>query len=374
MANIQRKIFLCIGVMILYSIIFAVEITYAQKEFPPPPSPGIANEDCLSCHNQPDQTITLPSGEILYITIEDDEFYHSVHGEKGYACVQCHTDISGYPHPSVNAQTLREYKLNQYTICARCHEQQYTDLADGVHEKAIAGGNQEAAVCTDCHGSHYVGKPNEPRSRIPQTCEQCHSEIYFAYEDSVHGAALIGEGNPDVPSCTDCHGSHSIQGPSTTNLRLDSPLICAECHADPELMGKYGINTDVFDTYVADFHGTTSILFEQETEGQELNTPVCIDCHGVHDIRSHSDPESSVIKENLLTTCQKCHPNATENFPNAWLGHYVPDRDKYPIVYWVDLFYKVFIPAVLGLMVVLVISDAFRRFFLDRRKERTIDE
>lgn len=367
MISIKNKIYLVIVGVFLSIASIGIITAYAQNEFPPPPSPGIANEDCLTCHSQPDQIRTLPSGEILYITIDEDRFTRSVHGQKGYACVQCHTDINGYPHPPYSAENLREYVLNQYSMCARCHEQQYTNLADGVHADAIADGNQEAAVCTDCHGSHYVGKPNEPRSRIPQTCEQCHSQIYKAYETSVHGSALIGEGNPDVPSCTDCHGSHNIEG----DLRLDSPLICAECHADPELMDQYGISTDVFDTYVADFHGTTSVIFEPQTEGQEVNTPVCIDCHGVHDIRSSQDPESSVMKDNLLETCQKCHPDASENFSSAWLGHYVPDRENYPIVYWVDLFYRIFLPAVLGLMVLLVITDAYRRFIVDRRRKRS---
>lgn len=341
----------------------------AQIEFPRPPEPGIANEACLACHGKPDQQVELPSGEILYVTIDEDGYNHSVHGTEGYACVQCHTTHTEYPHEPITAQTLREYKLDQYLICERCHGDKYEALIDGVHARALTDGNQEAAVCSDCHGSHNIGPPSEPRSRIPKTCEQCHSQIYDKYEHSVHGSALIGEGNPDVPSCTDCHGSHNIQGPTGSDFKLHSPLICAECHADPELMDQYGISTNVFDTYLADFHGTTSILFEPDVEGQRPNTPVCIDCHGVHDIKSSDDPESSVMKENLLVTCQKCHPDASTNFPTAWLGHYEPDRDRYPLVYFVDLFYKIFIPFVLGIMVLFIGTDAFRRI-INKRRER----
>ena len=39
-----------------------------------------------------------------------------------------------------------------------------------------------------------------------------------------------------------------------------SPELCASCHADEELMAPYDISTDVFETYVDDFHGTTVIL------------------------------------------------------------------------------------------------------------------
>ena len=126
-------------------------------------------------------------------------------------------------------------------------------------------------------------------------------------------------------------------------------------------MQKYNISTDVFDTYVADFHGTTVMLFEKIAPQQETNKPVCIDCHGVHDMRMVDDPESTVLKENLLATCQKCHPDATANFPTSWVSHHPPDPEQTPLLYFVRLFYTIFIPAVLGVMVLFVATDIGRR-------------
>jgi hypothetical protein len=330
---------------------------------------GVDNETCLACHSEPGMQMTLRSGEILYLTVNRETYNNSVHGQAGYACVQCHTDITGYPHPPVTADTVRDFTLELYQSCVFCHQDKYDATLDSVHQKALAGGNKQAAVCTDCHGAHDITPPDEPRSRIPQTCEKCHSQIYNEYHESVHGAALIGEGNPDVPSCVDCHGVHNVSGPSNQPFHLNSPQICARCHSDPELMAKYGISTDVFDTYVADFHGTTVALFEKTAPDQETNKPVCIDCHGVHDMRKVDDPESRVIKENLLDTCKRCHPDATANFPNAWLSHYRPSPQHYPTVYYVNLFYRFFIPAVLGGMGVFVVLDASRRL-INRRREK----
>jgi hypothetical protein len=160
-----------------------------------------------------------------------------------------------------------------------------------------------------------------------------------------------------------------VEGPSTGPFHLFSPLVCAECHADEELMSKYGISTDVFDTYVSDFHGKTVVLFEATTPDQETNKPVCVDCHGIHDMKKVDDPESYVIKENLLGTCQKCHPDASANFSSAWLGHYIPDRERFPIVYFVRLFYLIFIPATLGIMAIFVGTDIVRRFVIKNRQE-----
>lgn len=370
----RAAISICLAVFVPVIMLLAVSNVVAQGDeppsFPPPPEPGIANQDCLACHGAPDQQITLPSGEILYLTIDEEEYNASIHGQEGYACVQCHSNITGYPHPALDVETRREMTLSMYNACRRCHADKYTEEADDVHRHALAAGNENAAVCSDCHGAHNIAHPDQPRTHIVQTCERCHSEIYNRYKDSVHGAALIGEGNPDVPSCIDCHGVHTVSGPSNSSFRLDSPLICAECHADQELMDKYGISTDVFDTYVADFHGTTLVLFEPEVEGQVFDKPVCIDCHGVHGILSPDDPNSSVFQENLLVTCQKCHPDATANFSTAWLGHYRPDPNKFPVVYFVELFYLIFIPVVLGGMAILVFMDIVRRL-LNRRKEVT---
>jgi len=349
-----------LGIILLIST-FAIPSrpTLAQTEGPP----GVADETCLACHGEPGMQTNLPSGETLYLTVNPIVHRTSTHGRLGYACVQCHTEIREYPHPENTAQTLREYKLEQYTLCKRCHTQKYETTLDSTHQQALAAGNLEAAVCTDCHGSHDIGPPAVPRSNVPRMCQGCHSEIYNLYKDSVHGSALIGSGNPDVPTCTDCHGVHDIAGPSTGPFHLFSPQICAECHADENLMERYGISTNVLETYVSDFHGTTVVLFEKIAPGQETNKPVCVDCHGVHDMKKVDDPESRVIRENLLATCQKCHPDASTNFPPSWLGHYVPSPDINPLVYFVNLFYKVLIPATVGGMAVFVVADVGRKIY-----------
>jgi len=332
-----------------------------------PNAQSISNETCLSCHATPGMQTTLPSGEILNLTVDPEVFNNSIHGKQGYGCVQCHTDITEFPHRPLEAQTRREVSLLYYQNCTRCHQANYDATMDSVHSQALENGNQEAALCVDCHGFHDVSDPNEPISKSASTCERCHSTIFGEYAESVHGSAMIGEGNPDVPTCIDCHGVHNVSGPSNSEFHLFSPQLCAECHADEELMNKYGISTNVFDSYVSDFHGTT-VIFQQQVEGQETNKPVCIDCHGVHNMGKVDEHESMVIRENLLATCQRCHPGATSNFADAWLGHYEPDLERFPAVYLVDLFYRIFIPAVLGFMVLFVFGDATRRL-INRRRE-----
>jgi predicted CXXCH cytochrome family protein len=368
--RIRTGIFLILALVVTASLTAISTLrSTAESGDEVPPLQGVDTDECLACHDTPGLQTELPSGEPLYLTVDSVVFATSTHGRLGYACVQCHENISGFPHDPITADTRRDFTLQLYTSCARCHKGMYDATLDSTHQRSLAAGNPEAAVCTDCHGAHNTGPPDVPRSRIPHTCERCHSEIYNSYEASVHGAALIGDGNPFVPSCIDCHGVHNVEGPSNSPFHLFSPLICAECHDDENLMSRYGISTDVFETYVADFHGTTVILFEALAPDQETNKPVCVDCHGVHSMRKVDDPESTVIKENLLTTCQKCHPDATSNFPTSWLKHYIPSRENTPLVFFVNLFYQILIPGTIGGMLLYVVADGGRRI-IQRRQER----
>lgn len=346
---------------------------------------GQVDDDvCLGCHSREGFNVELDSGEILPLTINPGAYEKSTHGSNDVTCVKCHSDIEGFPHPDRTTATLREVKLKYYTSCQECHAEQFNLTLDSVHQKSLAAGNNNAAVCADCHNPHTQQKLtdketgeilDDARLHIPETCARCHSTIYEAYKESVHGNALTQEGNQDVPTCIDCHGVHNIKDPTTVTFRNSTPYLCATCHTDETLMSKYGLSTQVLNTYVADFHGATVEIFNKAFPDQPTNKPVCTDCHGIHDIAKINDPVKGLaVRENLLVRCQTCHPDATSDFPDAWLSHYIPSPEKYPIVYYVNLFYKFFIPGVLIPMAVLVLMD-FSRMMVNRvRKPKSAHE
>lgn len=353
---------------------FALIVLTTTAQAAPAHTPAVQEDKpgsdfCLSCHQEEGMKRTI-DGEPLFLTVNPTQFELSVHAEEGLACVDCHTEISEYPHPDFEAETVREYKVNYTATCKECHEDQYTAAHDSVHQTAMDEGNENAPLCSDCHNPHTQGRiigensgelTITARKEVPGTCAACHTDAYEIYKNSVHGSSLA-DGNTDVPTCTDCHGVHNIGDPTTDAFRNNSPALCADCHDNDELMSKYGLSTDVLETYVSDFHGTTTTLFEQQFPGQPIDTAVCSDCHGVHDIARTDDPEAGIsMQENLLVKCQRCHPDATANFSAAWMGHYRPSPEHYPIVYYVDLFYKFFIPAVLGGMVLFILTDIYRR-------------
>src|SRR5690606_38437321 len=181
------------------------------------------------------------------ISIDGEGLHASVHGAgnewQELACTDCHENYD-YPHPPLQAESARTYTIQQSELCARCHETQHEGQMASSHAEALAAGNLDAATCVDCHGAHYTPVPDEPRSRISQTCQQCHSAIFDEYAESVHGDSLLADDNPDVPTCIECHGVHSVGDPTTALFRNRSPELCASCHADVDLMNKYDISID----------------------------------------------------------------------------------------------------------------------------------
>jgi predicted CXXCH cytochrome family protein len=343
----------------LHSTFFPILVALALQA---PAAPQPKNEDietCLSCHGDKSMSVSLPSGETRSLFVDKAVFTRSVHGGK-LGCTDCHTDVTDIPHASKPFKTKREFTIAYYEACKRCHFSNYSKTLDSVHYAAIARGDRTAPVCVDCHGAHDVKRPDEPRSGISQTCAACHTGVSNTYAKSVHGRALTEQKNADVPTCTDCHRSHDIAGPRAPGWRLKSPELCANCHTNAKMMAKYGLSTAVMQTYLADFHGMTASLQKQGApEGAQI-TALCIDCHGVHDIMKAKEPQSAVMKANLLKTCQKCHPGASENFSAAWLSHYEPTFKNAPLVYGVKISYMILIPFMIGGLVLQILLHLWR--------------
>ncbi len=339
----------------LVATYFLTSSAYAA-EAPSAPHGTVGFEECLSCHGQRGLNMTLGNGETLSLYVDASVVAASVHGHSNLSCTDCHRSVTSYPHPTLKIPSLREYSIAQYELCKRCHFANYTKTLDSVHFDVLSSGNLNAPLCTDCHGAHDVGVP----SKVSQTCAKCHEPIYETYANSVHGKALLVEGNYDVPVCTDCHASHTIEDPRTAAFRIESVTICGRCHSDKKLMQKYGISTSVVKTYLNDFHGRAVTLISKQNQDIWVKEAVCTDCHGVHDIQKIDSPNSPVIRANLVETCRKCHPDATANFPGAWLSHYEPSMNKAPLVFLAKTFYGILIPFMVVGLSVHVLVDLWR--------------
>jgi hypothetical protein len=183
---------------------------------------------------------------------------------------------------------------------------------------------------------------------------------YNDWKDSVHGVAYLS-GHSDAPGCTDCHSDPETGEIQTPTFHLEIPSRCARCHADEQAMSPYGVATDVYDTYRADYHGTTIEYYRANDPTTWRYEAVCSDCHESHAVYGPDDPNSSVAQANLLVTCQQCHREAPPNFAEAATGHYRTTRQASLLVYGVKLFYQILIPTVIGLMLAYIGLDISHR-------------
>jgi predicted CXXCH cytochrome family protein len=117
-------------------------------------------------------------------------------------------------------------------------------------------------------------------------------------------------------TCASCHGGDPTSDDPEKAMSLAAkwkgkidrhqvPELCASCHSNAELMKTYEptIRVDQFQQYKTSVHG------KKWAAGDE-KVAVCTDCHSVHDLRSPSDPRSTVHPTNVAATCARCHADA----------------------------------------------------------------
>ena len=190
----------------------------------------------------------------------------------------------------------------------------FTSYQESVHGKAVAAGSDKAAVCTDCHGEHDILSASDPKSpinkfNVPNTCAKCHNDIKQQYVQSIHGQA-IARGNWQAPVCTDCHGIHTIKAPNNPASSVAAANVkntCGQCHAGVALSNEFGVPGGRVSSYLASYHGLA-----QEVGSSTVAN--CASCHGVHNILPSSDPRSTINPANLAKTCGQCHPGANGKF------------------------------------------------------------
>lgn len=276
---------------------------------------------CVDCHGSPHELLPAsdPNSRVHHTNIPA-------------TCGACHSQQFVMQDGGQSAQMVASYGLS-------------------VHGHAVAAGSEKAAVCTDCHGTHEILDATDAKSpifkfNVPTTCGQCHDAVSKEFKQSIHGQA-IAKGNWQAPVCTDCHGIHSIK----SHLDPTSPVAaqnlaqatCARCHEGMRLTQEFGVEGRRETTYLASYHGLAA-------RGGSQVVANCASCHGVHNILPSSDPRSTINHANLARTCGQCHPGVTEKFTAAKVHVDAPLSADVgsKAIRWIRRFYLSMIFAVIG--------------------------
>ena len=198
--------------------------------------------------------------------------------------------------------------------CYECHsdptlvgEKDGKEFSVFVKPNILKGTVHEDNGCVSCHVDADVEEfPHDsPLQKVD--CGQCHEEIADVYAHSLHGQALKNN-DPDAPSCVDCHGKHVIlphTDPNSPTYVMNIPTTCGRCHSESSGVAKrHNIpQKDIIKNYSMSIHGTG--LFE----GGLIVTAVCTSCHTAHNVLPHTDPNSTINRNNIASTCMQCHAN-----------------------------------------------------------------
>jgi len=303
---------------------------------------GLKDADCLECHSDKTLTKTNAAGRETNLYVDPARLAASAHQTN--TCISCHTDLTE-KHPDDNLAV-------KPVDCHRCHERQTESYGASVHGLALKAGRSDSATCRDCHDSHEVVAPALPASPLhvsnqAKTCGQCHVQEAKDLAVSVHGKAAA-TGVREAPTCTDCHSEHKIESLANGDAKRLSADVCSRCHASERINTKFNLPTDRVTTFFDSYHGLAGAY------GSTLAAN-CASCHGYHKILRSSDPESTIHPNQLVKTCGKCHPGATEKFAlskihvNLQAAKSGPDLGS-QINWWVRRIYLLLIVGVVGAM------------------------
>lgn len=359
-----------------------------------------AAQRCLNCHGQKHITaISRQERETMVIVPESgmperknpaelfvDESLLAQGFHSRVACVECHTGAESLPHParmaephceschekeveavsgSRHAKVIRTLDprpprcwdchggheirvwrnvspLEKVKACASCHQKYSGRMAglenggvlvrsyqDSVHGRSKPGSAEVGATCEDCHGNHEILPVKDPRStvnrlNIPETCGRCHEKIRKEFESTVH-AEMARRNDPAVRAalCSDCHTAHSITNIKTPAFMLDIVNECGNCHKD------------LYRTYRETYHGQVQQL-------GSMRVAKCSDCHGTHNIRRPTDPQSLLSVSNRAATCSRCHKeiqrlsaSARKNFYDYHPHADFRNESRQPGLFWI---------------------------------------
>jgi nitrate/TMAO reductase-like tetraheme cytochrome c subunit len=223
------------------------------------------------------------------------------------------------PRRRLPPEAAASRKAKAGRLCANCHQKEVKEYSGTVHGLARKGGSTVAATCTDCHGLHDIRRAKDPTSRtnhanLEATCGKCHGNdamvasaklpggnIVTQFHDSIHGRALTGAAAGSAPTCTNCHGAHTIRAksdPDSATSRARIPDTCGSCHKNERAQ------------FASSQHG------KLRHEGN-LAAPGCNDCHSAHRIQQHTvaNFQTEVIKE-----CGNCHADYLSTYRDTFHG------------------------------------------------------
>jgi formate dehydrogenase gamma subunit len=198
--------------------------------------------------------------------------------------------------------------------------------------------NQNPSIEVKPNQGAAIGGPHANLPANPPTlqCQACHAPgkqlpylagslfhvaPHAAYDNSFHAQEM--HNGTKAATCLDCHARNNntatmlpASDPKSTINRANIAETCGRCHGDKSIMQGSGISNRPVLSYRESVHA------EAIARGN-MSAAVCTDCHNSHDIQSASNPQSSIAKARIPSTCGKCHQAESAQFLQSVHGQAV---------------------------------------------------
>lgn len=169
-----------------------------------------------------------------------DSYVNSIHGrgvlEAGLVvsatCADCHTAHGELPADSTASSV---HPANLGATCGTCHKGIEDVFQNSIHWPGNgADPEKRLPTCESCHTSHQISRKDDEgfRTRMMQQCGECHESEAGTYFETVHGK-VSRLGDEGAAKCSDCHGTHNILSPERPASTLSHDNVvgtCASCH------------------------------------------------------------------------------------------------------------------------------------------------
>lgn len=277
------------------------------------------------------EDVEIPDGDecaFCHVDLEevpDDFAPYDIHFKEGLSCAGCHGgDVSSDDEDMAMSEAAGFIGVPDPedipALCGKCHSDlafmrtfqptirtdQEAQFETSGHGMALADGDLKVATCVSCHTAHSILPASDTRSHVhalnvPETCDRCHGDddhmagyglekdVFTKFAASVHGVALLDDGDVGAPACNDCHGNHGALPPEVSSLSQ----VCGTCHLN---------NQELFDA------SAMATAFEED----ELHA--CMECHLHHDIETATDDMVGIGDESI---CMDCHSEGDDGYAVA---------------------------------------------------------
>jgi hypothetical protein len=196
--------------------------------------------------------------------------------------------------------------------CLMCHDD--PDFKEKINNKTVSlyvnpkvfsSSIHGDLSCVDCHSEINADKIPHREEYTKVDCGTCHDDVMELYAECLHGKAKA-KGDPLAPLCQDCHGNHNILPVKDKNSAVSPmkiPFLCGKCHREgtPVQLQRNIPQDRILENYSESIHGEGLLV-----KGLTVSA-TCVSCHSAHRILPHTDPRSTISRQNIASTCSACH-------------------------------------------------------------------